>query len=101
MQKDDDEDNSTPMDNMEEVTMTLDVESNAEAGGDAEEFKSSATEDEGEYQTKEFQEEISPPAIESTENVVVSTKKRNTIRHFPPPTEFHLSIRDEELLRNR
>ena len=39
------------MGNMEEVT--LEVESNAEAGGDAEEFKSSAS-DEGEYQTKEF-----------------------------------------------
>ena len=46
------EQESTPMSNMEEV----DAESNADAGGDAEEFKSDITLDEGEYHTKEFQE---------------------------------------------
>ena len=35
------------MDGMEEVT--IEVETNADAGGDADEFKSSGSDDEGEY----------------------------------------------------
>ena len=45
--KKDEDQESTPMDGMEEVT--LEVETNADAGGDADEFKSSVSDDEGEY----------------------------------------------------
>ena len=89
------EENSTPMEDMEEV------ESTAEAGRDAEEFKSNNLLEEDDYQTREFQERSPRVETEVEENVDISTKikKRNTIRNFPPPSEFHLSIRDEELLR--
>ena len=98
------EENSTPMENMEEADNledTVEMESTAEAGRDAEEFKSNNLLEEDEYHTKEFQERSPKVDSEIEENVDISTKikKRNTIRNFPPPSEFHLSIRDDELLR--
>ena len=98
------EENSTPMEGMEETDNNddevVEIESTAEAGGDAEEFsKNPLIEDE--FEVLEFQESTPVVALEVEENVDVSTKikKRNTIRNFPPPSEFHLSIRDEEPLR--
>ena len=54
-----DQEESTPMSNMDEAAE--ETETNADAGGDAEEFRSNS-DDNCEYQTKEFQEQEITPA---------------------------------------